>query len=286
MLLDVDQPTSNLLEEHRALSIEAWRTVAEPPLDIAGRVRPGSEGIQRPLRRDGQSHRTDAETAVGLRNSSFHGRLCGLIKGASRGLQVQDQSLQVVPATLIGDTLKNAILVLDAGLLFVAKNGGGMAVQRLDVASQGLHHLHGLDVVHRIHGDGKFSGLLKRFRTRSRGRLSCLVASRLHIGLIAGFLLLAHVRSSRSWALQVHDGILGAVNFESTGGDMQRHAVFWKSVAGLVLTEDDLGEHRALRLPLANDPHVLLALDDGPLRLAEVVQAAGEDHVQAVDEGI
>ena len=47
LVLNVDQPPSLLLVQHRPLPIEAKRSVSEPPFDVARQIRPSTERAQR-----------------------------------------------------------------------------------------------------------------------------------------------------------------------------------------------------------------------------------------------
>ena len=74
------------------------------------------------------------------------------------------------------------------------------------------------------------------------------------------------------------------MHFLSAAGDVFWDAVRGKSGGRLVFADYDVGEGRALLLALPHDAHVVRALDGGPLGLAEVVKAAGEDDVQRVNK--
>ena len=59
-----------------------------------------------------------------------------------------------------------------------------------------------------------------------------------------------------------------------------------ESGSRLVLADHDVGEGGALLLAFPHDAHVVLPLHGGPLCLAQVVKAAGEDDVQRVNKGV
>ena len=60
-----------------------------------------------------------------------------------------------------------------------------------------------------------------------------------------------------------------------------------KPAAGQVVFADrDISEDRTVLLALADDLQVLVAVDDGPFRLAQIVEVASEDDVAAIDESI
>ena len=60
-----------------------------------------------------------------------------------------------------------------------------------------------------------------------------------------------------------------------------------KPAAGYVACADgDVSEDWTVLLAFADDLQVLVAVDDGPLRLAQIVEIASEDDVEAIDESI
>ena len=68
---------------------------------------------------------------------------------------------------------------------------------------------------------------------------------------------------------------------------MHRNSVLGKPAGGYVVCADgDISEDWAVLLALADDLQVLVAVDDGPLRLAQIVEVASEDDVEVIDESI
>ena len=55
---------------------------------------------------------------------------------------------------------------------------------------------------------------------------------------------------------------------------------------GQVIPNNDMAESSALLLPFSDYAKVLGSVDHRPLRFAEVVQTAGEEHVERVHECI
>ena len=47
-LLNIDYSSGNLFEQHRSISVQTWRTISEPPLDITCGPRPADIWIQGP----------------------------------------------------------------------------------------------------------------------------------------------------------------------------------------------------------------------------------------------
>ena len=68
-------------------------------------------------------------------------------------LDVQDELLHALPATLVDDWLKGSCLILNQGTLFILNDFRSVSFDGLDVRLYGLHELDWLDIVNGVHGD-------------------------------------------------------------------------------------------------------------------------------------
>ena len=144
MLLDVQQSFGDLFQEHWPGTLQARSTVTKPPFDVARRVGPCIEGVQRPLRRNRQRRGAHAEASVRLCYGTLHLGLRVIVEAPGRGLYVEDQGLHGLSAPFVDDRLQETVAAHDPGLLLVADDLGRMVFQCRDVRRECPHELHWL----------------------------------------------------------------------------------------------------------------------------------------------
>ena len=106
------------------------------------------------------------------------------------------------------------------------------------------------------------------------------------VGVVALFLNYADVRRSGGWPHQSGRRVLRAIDFLRAREDMVRYAVCREPSVCDILADDDVAKAGAALLSLADDAHILLAVDKCPLRLGEVVNAACADDSQGVHQNV
>ena len=277
VLLDVQEAARDLLNQHGPIPLKGGGAVAKPPLDVAGRVRASVEGVQRRLRRNGEGRRANMQASVCCVEGFLH---CGqhvIVESACRLLDVQDELLHAMPATLVDNRLERPGPILNLRTLLILDDLRSVSCDGFDICIQGLQELDRLDTVHRVHRDAVLGDVASVHRLSSAvalgGRLKSIDASLVTVGgsmvrgavrIVSLFLHSADVRCSGGWPHQSGRRVLRAINFLCAREDMLRYAV-------CILAYDDVAKAGTALLSLADDAHILLAVYKCPLRLGEVV---------------